>query len=130
MSDTLWQRGCTQLDAELPDQQFNTCIRPLPPAEVSAATDAAGSTVVSLRVPNRFKLDWIRSQYAARIEGVMAGVDVCLNSKPIRCGPLWISRSSSAPSWVRQKWKDRRRMYLFITFDTVGYTPLAAVDEQ
>ena len=74
MSDTLWQRGCTQLAAELPEQQFNTWIRPLPPAEVSAATDAAGSTVVSLRVPNRFKLDWIRSQYAARIEGVLSGL--------------------------------------------------------
>ena len=67
MSDDLWQRGRTQLAAELPEQQFNTWIRPLPPAEVSDATDAAGSTVVSLRVPNRFKLDWIRSQYAGRI---------------------------------------------------------------
>ena len=57
MSDTLWQRGCTQLAAELPEQQFNTWIRPLPPAEVSDVEDANGSTVVSLRVPNRFKLD-------------------------------------------------------------------------
>jgi chromosomal replication initiator protein len=29
------------------------------------------SAVVSLRVPNRFKLDWIRSQYASRIEDVL-----------------------------------------------------------
>ncbi|MES2960102.1 MAG: chromosomal replication initiator protein DnaA [Pseudomonadota bacterium] len=74
MSETLWQRGCVQLAAELPEQQFNTWIRPLPPAEVSDAVDASGSTVVSLRVPNRFKLDWIRSQYAARIEGVLSGL--------------------------------------------------------
>jgi chromosomal replication initiator protein len=74
MSETLWQRGCTQLAAELPEQQFNTWIRPLPPAEVSDSVDASGSTVVSLRVPNRFKLDWIRSQYAARIEGVLSGL--------------------------------------------------------
>ncbi len=80
MSDDLWQRGCTQLAAELPEQQFNTWIRPLPPAEVSNVTDAAGSTVVSLRVPNRFKLDWIRSQYAARIEGVLSG----LAGKPVK----------------------------------------------
>ena len=80
MSDDLWQRGRTQLAAELPEQQFNTWIRPLPPAEVSDATDAAGSTVVSLRVPNRFKLDWIRSQYAARIEGVLSA----LAGKPVR----------------------------------------------
>jgi chromosomal replication initiator protein len=31
----------------------------------------AGRPVVSVRVPNRFKLDWIRSQYAGRIETVL-----------------------------------------------------------
>ena len=80
MSDDLWQRGCTQLAAELPEQQFNTWIRPLPPAEVSNALDATGSTVVCLRVPNRFKLDWIRSQYAARIEDVLSS----LAGSPVR----------------------------------------------
>jgi chromosomal replication initiator protein len=80
MTDDLWQRGCTQLAAELPEQQFNTWIRPLPPAEVTGATDAAGSTVVALRVPNRFKLDWIRSQYGARIEDVLSR----LAGKPIK----------------------------------------------
>jgi chromosomal replication initiator protein len=80
MSDDLWQRGCTLLAAELPEQQFNTWIRPLPPAEVRQASDAIGSTVVSLRVPNRFKLDWIRSQYAARIESVLTG----LAGRPVR----------------------------------------------
>ena len=74
MSDSLWQRGCAQLAAELPEQQFNTWIRPLPPGEVSAVADANGSTVIVLRVPNRFKLDWIRSQYAGRIEGVLSGL--------------------------------------------------------
>jgi chromosomal replication initiator protein len=68
MSDDLWQRGCAQLAAELPEQQFNTWIRPLPPAEVAVNGESA---VVSLRVPNRFKLDWIRSQYAGRIEQVL-----------------------------------------------------------
>jgi chromosomal replication initiator protein len=80
MSEDLWQRGCTQLAAELPEQQFNTWIRPLPPAEVRQASDAIGPTVVSLRVPNRFKLDWIRSQYAARIESVLSG----LEGRPVR----------------------------------------------
>jgi len=80
MSEDLWQRGCTQLAAELPEQQFNTWIRPLPPAEVRQASDAIGPTVVSLRVPNRFKLDWIRSQYAARIERVLSG----LAGRPVR----------------------------------------------
>jgi chromosomal replication initiator protein len=69
MSDDLWQRGCEQLAAELPEQQFNTWIRPLPPADVAVNGNGA---VVSLRVPNRFKLDWIRSQYAGRIESVLS----------------------------------------------------------
>jgi chromosomal replication initiator protein len=68
MSDELWQRGCEQLAAELPEQQYNTWIRPLPPADVVINGEG---TVVSLRVPNRFKLDWIRSQYASRIEEVL-----------------------------------------------------------
>ena len=33
--DTLWQRCCARLATELPEQQFNTWIRPLPPAEVT-----------------------------------------------------------------------------------------------
>jgi chromosomal replication initiator protein len=78
MSVDLWQRGCERLAAELPEQQFNTWIRPLPPADVSDGDDSGA--VVSLRVPNRFKLDWIRSQYAGRIEGVLSE----LAGKPIR----------------------------------------------
>jgi len=71
MSDDLWQRGCSELAAELPEQQFNTWIRPLPQALVD---ESEAGTVVSVRVPNRFKLDWIRSQYAARIETVLTRV--------------------------------------------------------
>ena len=78
MSEDLWQRGCNQLAAELPEQQFNTWIRPLPPADV--VDSGSGPTVVSLRIPNRFKLDWIRSQYATRIEGVLSH----LAGKPVR----------------------------------------------
>ncbi|MBV8603194.1 MAG: chromosomal replication initiator protein DnaA [Pelomonas sp.] len=69
MSADLWQRGCERLAAELPEQQFNTWIRPLPAATVR---EDEGSLVVSLRVPNRFKLDWIRNQYAVRIETILS----------------------------------------------------------
>jgi chromosomal replication initiator protein len=70
MSLDLWQRSCDRLATELPEQQFNTWIRPLPAADITdAGTDGA---VASVRVPNRFKLDWIRSQYASRIEGVLS----------------------------------------------------------
>ena len=78
MSADLWQRGCERLAAELPEQQFNTWIRPLPPAEVTEQGSAGA--VVTVRVPNRFKLDWIRNQYASRIEAVLSE----LAGKPVR----------------------------------------------
>ena len=77
MQADLWQRGCERLASELPDQQFNTWIRPLPDAEVNDQGDAA---VVTVRVPNRFKLDWIRNQYAGRIEAVLSEIA----GKPVR----------------------------------------------
>ena len=78
MSADLWQRGCERLAAELPEQQFNTWLRPLPCAEVADQGDAGA--VVTLRVPNRFKLDWIRNQYAGRIETVLSEIA----GKPVR----------------------------------------------
>lgn len=70
----LWRRGCERLATELPEQQFNTWIRPLPPATVAgegASQDAASALVATLKVPNHFKRDWIRRQYAARIEAIL-----------------------------------------------------------
>ncbi len=72
MSPDLWQRGCDQLAAELSEQQFNTWIRALPPADIS--DDGQGNAVAQVRVPNRFKLDWIRSQYAHRIENILTAL--------------------------------------------------------
>jgi chromosomal replication initiator protein len=98
MSDDLWQRGCSQLAAELPEQQFNTWIRPLPPAEVAFDGDA---TVVSLRVPNRFKLDWIRSQYAGRIQDVLtrlAGKPVSLQLQLAPAAPRAAAPSAAMPA--------------------------------
>jgi chromosomal replication initiator protein len=66
--DTLWLRACERLAMELPEQQYNTWIRPLPPADISLAD---GMTTVAVRVPNRFMLDWIRTQYSARLEAIL-----------------------------------------------------------
>ena len=85
MSLDLWQRGCERLAAELPEHQFNTWIRPLaataaPGTPSAAAVSSNGPDLVSVRVPNRFKLDWIRTQYASRIEAVLADIA----GRPIR----------------------------------------------
>ena len=57
-----WQQCCAQLATVIPDQQFAAWIKPLSAPQWSDD----GSTAV-LNVPNRFKLDWLRSQYGARI---------------------------------------------------------------
>ena len=92
---TLWQRVCERLATELPEQQFNTWIRPLPAAEVIHLQEGNGedAVLVSLRVPNRFKLDWIRSQYAGRIELILGE----LAGKPARLELSLAPRETIAP---------------------------------
>src|SRR5438045_3093405 len=91
MRPDLWQRGCERLASELPDQQFNTWIRPLPDADVADNGEAA---VVTVRVPNRFKLDWIRNQYAGRIESVLSE----LAGKPVRLDVTLAQRDGATRS--------------------------------
>ena len=76
--EDLWQRTCEKLAAELPEHQYNTWIRPLPPAVLNH--DDPEKLVLCVRVPNRFKLDWIRSQYAGLIESVLSELAV----EPVR----------------------------------------------
>src|SRR5690349_1939283 len=63
--DSLWQSCVDQLAQELPEQQFNTWIKPL----VAQVSDDFSK--VTLYVANRFKLDWVRAQYAGRIAGLL-----------------------------------------------------------
>ena len=88
----LWRRGCERLATELPEQQFNTWIRPLPPATLEGVgADAASALVATLKVPNHFKRDWIRRQYAARIEAILTE----LAGRPTR---LELSLTAREPS--------------------------------
>ena len=70
---SLWQGCVEQLAQELPEQQFNTWIKPL---YAVAGNDLSKLTLL---VGNRFKLDWIRAQYAARITALVEQ----LNGQPI-----------------------------------------------
>ncbi len=64
----LWQTCVDKLAQDIPEQQFNTWIRPL------AATVAPDGSKVTLQVANRFKMDWIRAQYAARISALLESI--------------------------------------------------------
>ena len=73
LGSSLWQGCVEQLAQELPEQQFNTWIKPL---HAVAAADLSKLTIL---VGNRFKLDWIRAQYATRISALVEQ----LNGQPI-----------------------------------------------
>jgi chromosomal replication initiator protein len=56
---SLWRRCLAQLEAELPESQFNTWIRPLQAVE--------DGDVLRLLAPNRFVVDWVNDNVVGRI---------------------------------------------------------------
>jgi chromosomal replication initiator protein len=62
---TLWNRCIRDLQAELPEQQFNTWIRPLQAIEDEGR--------LRLLAPNRFVVDWLQEHYIQRILEIIDG---------------------------------------------------------
>jgi chromosomal replication initiator protein len=56
---SLWTRCARALEEELPEQQFNTWVRPLQAVESSGA--------LKLLAPNRFVVDWVNTHLLPRI---------------------------------------------------------------
>ncbi len=59
MEASLWARCACALEAELPEQQFNTWVRPLQAQE--------GAGALKLLAPNRFVVEWINERLLPRI---------------------------------------------------------------
>ncbi|HXY76024.1 MAG TPA: chromosomal replication initiator protein DnaA [Steroidobacteraceae bacterium] len=59
MEASLWTRCMGALETELPEQQFNTWVRPLQAME--------GNGALKLFAPNRFVVDWINANLLPRI---------------------------------------------------------------
>lgn len=57
-----WQHCSALLERELTPQQYVTWIKPLAPVAFDA-----GANTLSIAAPNRFKLDWVKSQFSGRI---------------------------------------------------------------
>jgi len=80
---TLWNRCIRDLQAELPEQQFNTWIRPLQAIEDDGR--------LKLLAPNRFVVDWLQEHYIERILEIVDGsgsstevvVEVGSRQKPV-----------------------------------------------
>jgi chromosomal replication initiator protein len=87
----LWHGCLDQLARDLPEQQFNTWIRPL------VAQLSPDLSKLTLMVANRFKLDWIRAQYGQQIQGLLERLCdqpiqlelvITPKERPIRTGPI------------------------------------------
>ena len=87
----LWLACVEQLGQDLPEQQFNTWIKPL------TAHVAEDFSKVTVYVANRFKLDWIRAQYAARIAGLLED----LYGQPVALELALAHRESVVRTYVR-----------------------------
>ncbi len=60
MSETLWNRCLRVLESELPEQQFNTWVRPLQSIERDGE--------LRLLAPNRYVIDWLSANSLPRIK--------------------------------------------------------------
>jgi chromosomal replication initiator protein len=58
--ENFWQTCSAQLEQELTPQQFSAWIKPLAPLDYEDGR-------LRIAAPNRFKLDWVKTQFASRI---------------------------------------------------------------
>ena len=63
--DNFWQTCSAQLEQELTPQQYSAWIKPLTPLDYEDGR-------LRIAAPNRFKLDWVKAQFAGRITTLAA----------------------------------------------------------
>ncbi|WP_317202105.1 chromosomal replication initiator protein DnaA [Janthinobacterium sp.] len=61
--ENFWQTCSAQLELELTPQQFSAWIKPLIPLDYEEGK-------LRIAAPNRFKLDWVKTQFASRINAL------------------------------------------------------------
>ncbi|MFM8609067.1 MAG: chromosomal replication initiator protein DnaA [Burkholderiaceae bacterium] len=126
--DSLWQACLDQLAQELPEQQFNTWIKPL------AAQVAPDFSRITIFVANRFKLDWVRAQYGSRIGSTLeklygqpVAVELALAPREAIARPAVQASAPEAAVALEPAELDeeplagglRTRLNLALTFDTL-----------
>ena len=91
---SLWNRCVRELQSEIPEQQFNTWIRPLQVIEEGQ--------VLRLLAPNRFVVDWLQDHYVERILELVdrhgAGMEIVIEvgSRQAAAGPAITERPRPA----------------------------------
>ena len=94
--EEFWQTCSTRLEQELTPQQFSAWIKPLAPLDFEDGR-------LRIVAPNRFKLDWVKTQFADRITSIaidfwQGPVDVqfVLDPRGINKKPATVSSVSAA----------------------------------
>ena len=93
MATALWQSCLDQLQEELPEQQFNTWIRPL---RVEDKQQLNNEGPLRLLAPNRFIEDWVNDKFLGRIEEIYQQLN------GTRCEIFVSSQNSAKPDFVRR----------------------------
>jgi len=91
LQGSLWQQCLERLEIELPEQQFNTWIRPLHAVE--------SAQELRLLAPNRFVLDWVKEHY---ISSIQSTVDALNQNEQLRV-ELQIGSLKPAVAEVRKQ---------------------------
>ena len=86
---TLWNHCIRELKAELPEQQFNTWIRPLQAIE--------DDRTLTLLAPNRFVVDWLKQHHFERISELVK-VGGHPHAVVVEVGSLTRHTASAVPS--------------------------------
>jgi len=93
LAQKFWPFCLTRLEQELPAQQFNTWIKPLPDGYIGP--DGEGKPCLTLTMPNSFFLQWVRDRYLWRIGEL--GEE--FHGKPLRLElKLAPARAAAAPA--------------------------------
>ena len=93
MAQVLWEQCLDYLQDELPEQQFNTWIRPLQldTKEIESNTD------IRLLAPNRFVKDWVSDKFLGRI------TEIFQQLRGERCGIIIESSNGLPPIYSQGK---------------------------
>jgi chromosomal replication initiator protein len=77
------------LESELPEQQFNTWVRPLQAVE--------GAGALTLLAPNRFAVDWVRAQLLPRLSALLTELGITSPAISVEVGARPVA-SQAAPA--------------------------------
>ena len=108
--EIVWSQCQSQLQNELPEQQYNTWIRPLKlkyfDTDNDRFNDPSNDDVIELLAPNRFVEDWVKSKFLNRIEELFHqlsgnGVVLGISASPLN-EPQYKQQAEIAPEALKQ----------------------------